>query len=222
MRSVNRGVTGLMPAVGPRRPVRPSSGDDADRTAPRSDVIAQLARRHWRITGLATDGVCGAYGVDLMAAVLLAAVRVTYVAISVFHRLTDDTEARTNMSPAVVVQLVVWFGQFTYLAYTCDELTAQSNEMFDNLNTLLLDIFKESRLSGEPYKSKMQEIETVQEFMRQVIARKVIVHACGGLITLNLSLITTIIGVTLTYFIVLLQFESLHSSTALNGTHVIQ
>lgn len=33
--------------------------------------------------------------------------------------------------------------------------------MFDNLNTLLLDIFKESRLSGEPYTSKMQEIEAV-------------------------------------------------------------
>jgi len=33
--------------------------------------------------------------------------------------------------------------------------------MFDNLNTLLLDIFKESRLSGEPYISKMQEIEAV-------------------------------------------------------------
>lgn len=33
--------------------------------------------------------------------------------------------------------------------------------MFDNLNSLLLDIFKESRLSGEPYTSKMQEIEAV-------------------------------------------------------------
>jgi len=37
----------------------------------------------------------------------------------------------------------------------------QSSEMFDNLNTLLLDIFKESRLSGEPYICKIQEIEAV-------------------------------------------------------------
>jgi len=35
--------------------------------------------------------------------------------------------------------------------------------------------------------------QQVQEFMRQVVARKVIVHACEGLITLNLSLITTVI-----------------------------
>lgn len=35
--------------------------------------------------------------------------------------------------------------------------------------------------------------QQVQEFMRQVVARKVTVHACGGLITLNLSLITTVI-----------------------------
>jgi len=36
--------------------------------------------------------------------------------------------------------------------------------------------------------------QQVQEFMRQVVARKVVVHACGGLITLNLSLITTVIN----------------------------
>lgn len=35
--------------------------------------------------------------------------------------------------------------------------------------------------------------QQVQEFLRQVVARKVTVHACGGLITLNLSLITTVI-----------------------------
>lgn len=34
--------------------------------------------------------------------------------------------------------------------------------MFDNLNSLLLDIFEESRLSGETYSSKIQEIETVR------------------------------------------------------------
>lgn len=34
--------------------------------------------------------------------------------------------------------------------------------------------------------------QQVQSFMRQVVARKVVVHACGGLITLNLSLITTV------------------------------
>lgn len=33
--------------------------------------------------------------------------------------------------------------------------------MFDNLNSLLLDIFEESRLSGETYSSRIQEIETV-------------------------------------------------------------
>jgi len=133
MRSVNCRITHLLP-VGQLRRVR-SSGDrlsanhadddDDDENCRQRDVIAQLARRHWRITGLVTGGVCGAYGVDLMAAVLLAAVRVTYVAISVFHRLTDDSDARTNMSLAVVVQLIAWFGQFTYLAYTCDELAAQ-------------------------------------------------------------------------------------------------
>ncbi|XP_022175636.1 uncharacterized protein LOC111037398 [Myzus persicae] len=194
MRSINCRITHMSP-VGRLRRVRSSGGNldandaDIDENCRQQDVIAQLARRHWRITGLVTGGVCGAYSVDLMTAVLLAAVRVTYVAISVFHRLTDDSEARTNMSLAVIVQLIAWFGQFAYLAYTCDDLAAQSSEMFDNLNTLLLDIFKESRLSGEPYISKMQEIEAI-------------------------------IGVTLTYFIVLLQFESSHSSSAHNGTHV--
>lgn len=33
--------------------------------------------------------------------------------------------------------------------------------MFDNLNSLLMDIFKESRLSGETCLSRMQEIESV-------------------------------------------------------------
>jgi len=33
--------------------------------------------------------------------------------------------------------------------------------MFDNLNSLLLDIFKESRLSGEKYSSILHEIEAV-------------------------------------------------------------
>lgn len=130
MRSVNRSITRLLP-VGRMRRVRSSADDgrlnaaDDDENCRQRDVIARLARRHWRITGLVTGGVCGAYGVDLMAAVLLAAVRVTYVAISVFHRLTDESDARTNMSLAVVVQLIAWFGQFTYLAYTCDELAAQ-------------------------------------------------------------------------------------------------
>ncbi|CAI6345759.1 unnamed protein product [Macrosiphum euphorbiae] len=130
MRSINCQITHLLP-VGRLRRVR-SSGDNLDandtnidENCRQRDVIAQLARRHWQITGLVTGGVCGAYGVDLMAAVLLAAVRVTYVAISVFHRLTDDSDARTNMSLAVVVQLIAWFGQFAYLAYTCDDLAAQ-------------------------------------------------------------------------------------------------
>lgn len=35
--------------------------------------------------------------------------------------------------------------------------------MFDNLNSLLLDIFEESRLSGETYSSKIQEIESVSD-----------------------------------------------------------
>jgi len=131
MQSINRQITHLLPVRRLRR-VR-SSGDnldandtgDIDENCRQQDVIAQLARRHWRITGLVTGGVCGAFGVDLMTAVLLAAVRVTYVAISVFHRLTDDSDARTNMSLAVVVQLIAWFGQFAYLAYTCDDLAAQ-------------------------------------------------------------------------------------------------
>lgn len=33
--------------------------------------------------------------------------------------------------------------------------------MFDNLNSLLLDIFKASRISGETYPSQVQEIEAV-------------------------------------------------------------
>lgn len=138
MRSINCRITHLLP-VGQLRRVRSSiSGNldahDAkiDEDCHQLDIIAQLARRHWQITGLVTGDVCGAYGVDLMTTVLLAAVRVTYVAISVFHRLTDDSDARTNMSLAVIVQLIAWFGQFAYLAYTCDELAAQV------FNTLIL------------------------------------------------------------------------------------
>lgn len=119
MRSINYRITRLWPACR-----KDENGRWQQRTA-----IARLARRHWSTTELVTGGVCAAYGVDLMAAVLLAAVRVTYVAISVFHRLTDDTDAgedsRTNMSLAVIVQLIAWFGQFAYLSYTCDELASQ-------------------------------------------------------------------------------------------------
>lgn len=138
MRSINCQITHLMP-VGRLRRVQ-SSGENLeandtgniDENCRQQNAIARLARRHWRITGLVSGGVCGAYSVDLMTAVLLAAVRVTYVAISVFHRLTDDSDARTNMSLAVVVQLIAWFGQFAYLAYTCDDLAAQV------FNTLIL------------------------------------------------------------------------------------
>lgn len=99
----------------------------------RSADFGRLARRHWRTTELVTGGVCHAYGVDLMVGFLLAAVRVTYVAVAVFHSLTavqetsdaDRDAARTTMSLAVLMQLIAWFGQFAYLAYTCDELTAQ-------------------------------------------------------------------------------------------------
>jgi len=130
MRSINYRITHLLP-VGRLRRVRSSGGDidandaNIDEDCRQQDAIAQLARRHWRVTGLVTGGVCGAYSVDLMTAVLLAAVRVTSAAISVFHRLTDDSDARTNMSLAVIVQLIAWFGQFAYLAYTCDDLAAQ-------------------------------------------------------------------------------------------------
>lgn len=117
MRSINSRVTALLSSHG--------GHDGLDLRA----AVSRLAQRHWWTTELVTGGVCGAYGMDLMAAAVMAAVRVTYVAISVFHRLTDDTNteenARTNMSPAVVVQLFAWFGQFAYLAYTCDELAAQ-------------------------------------------------------------------------------------------------
>lgn len=108
--------------------IRLSLTDDRQRQI----VIGQLARRHWQTTELVAGGVCRAYGVDLMTAFLLAAVRVTYVAIAVFHRLTEDADAeenaRTSMSLAVLTQLVAWFGQFAYLAYTCDELMAQVNQ----------------------------------------------------------------------------------------------
>jgi len=133
MRSINYRITRLLP-VGRLRRFRSCSGGGSGRVASddrdyedcrQRDVIARLARRHWWITGLVMGDVCGAFGVEFMATVLLASVRVTYVAISVFHRLTDDSDARTNMSLAVVVQLIAWFGQFAYLAYTCDELAAQ-------------------------------------------------------------------------------------------------
>lgn len=94
-------------------------------------TVVRLANKYWRTSELVTGGpgVCNAYGVDLMVAVLLAAMRVTYVAISVFHRLTDDTESeennRTSISLAATVQLIAWFGQFAYLTYICDELTTQ-------------------------------------------------------------------------------------------------
>jgi len=80
-------------------------------------------------TELVMGSVCRAYGVDLMVAFLLAAVRVTYVAISVFRRLTVETDAeedaRTSISLAVIVQLIAWFGQFAYLAYICEQLAEQ-------------------------------------------------------------------------------------------------
>lgn len=103
----------------------------------RSADFGRLARRHWRTTELVTGGVCRAYGVDLMMGFLLAAVRVTYVAVAVFHSLTADADqdaARTTaMSPlAVFMQLIAWFGQFVYLAYTCDELTAQVRYTYRN------------------------------------------------------------------------------------------
>lgn len=118
MRSINHRITRLLPA-----------GKDDDGRRRQRTAIARLARRHWSTTELVKGEVCAAYSVDLMAAVLLAAVRVTYVAISMFHRLTDDTDAgedsRTNMSLAVIMQLIIWFGQFAYLSYTCDELESQ-------------------------------------------------------------------------------------------------
>lgn len=43
--------------------------------------------------------------------------------------------------------------------------------MFDNLNSLLLDIFKESRLCGETYSSKIQEIEAVSIYIQCTIFR---------------------------------------------------
>lgn len=119
MRSINSRIIALVSACRHRDP--------------RND-IARLARSHWWTTEFVTGGVCNAYSADLMAAVLLAAVRVTYVAISVFHRLTDEADAednaRTNMSLAVVMQLIAWFGQFAYLAYTCDQLTTQVSFVF--------------------------------------------------------------------------------------------
>ncbi|VVC43597.1 7TM chemoreceptor [Cinara cedri] len=184
MRSINRRIAALHVTATVGRPLQGEG---------RLSEIARLARKHWWTTELVTGRVCAAYGVDLMAAVLLAVLHVTYVAVSVFHCLTDDADDRTNIvSVPVAMQLVGWFGQFAYLAYTCDDLANQSSEMFDNLNSLLLDIFKECRLSGETYSSRTQEIEAVQEFLRQAVARKAVVHACGGLIKLNLSLITTV------------------------------
>lgn len=125
MRSINRRVTRLSP-TGRRR--RLSVGHQRLRqTTTTAAVVSRLARRHWAATELVTGGVCDAYAADLLAAVLLAAVRVTYVAASVFHRLTGDDDANTQSLQwtAVVTQLIAWFGQFAYLAYTCDELAAQ-------------------------------------------------------------------------------------------------
>lgn len=128
MRSINYRIIRLLP-TGQRRRRDHTNNGKGDLDWRQRTTIAQLARRHWSTTELVTRGVCAAYGVDLMTAVLLAAVRVTYVAISVFHRLTDDTDAgedsRTNMSQAVIMQLIAWFGQFAYLSYTCDELASQ-------------------------------------------------------------------------------------------------
>lgn len=132
MRSINHRVTRLKPAAGlqqRREPTFVDGGLEDDAELRQRATIARLAHRHWRTTELVSRGVCDAYSADLMAAVLMAAVRITYVAISVFHRLTDDTDAeenaRTTMSLAVVMHLIAWFGQFVYLAYTCDELMAQ-------------------------------------------------------------------------------------------------
>lgn len=131
MRSINHRVATRLSRTGRSRRRRRNGGDRENDDRRRRTVVARLAREHWTTTELVTGGVCGAYGADLVAAVLLAAVRVTYVAVSVFRRLTDDDTAsypssRTGVSLLViVVQLTAWFGQFAYLAYTCDELTAQ-------------------------------------------------------------------------------------------------
>lgn len=38
--------------------------------------------------------------------------------------------------------------------------------MFDNLNSVQLDIFNENRVSGRTYSAKIQEVETVSASMR--------------------------------------------------------
>lgn len=120
MRSINRRIVGLHVAAMVGRP------QNEDRLS----EIARLARKHWWTTELVTGRVCAAYGVDLMMAVLLAAVHVTYVAVSVFRRLTNVTDAQTNIvSVSVVMQLTGWFGQFFYLAYTCDDLANRVGHM---------------------------------------------------------------------------------------------
>lgn len=141
MRSINHRITRVRLAGHHRRlhghPVAAGSAgrdDDDDDGRLQRIVIARLAHKHWKVTELVTDGVCGAFSVDLMLAVLLAAVRVTYVAISVFHCLTQDVsgadgDARAIVSLTAVTQLIAWFGQFAYLARTCDELTAQVRKL---------------------------------------------------------------------------------------------
>lgn len=142
MRSINRRLARLLflRHQTARRPLRQwysihtyveDDNDDNQWQQEQLATVVHLANRHWRTAKLVTGsrGVCDTYGVDLMIAVLLAAVRVTYVAISVFRSLTDDMgseeNARTNMSLAAIMQLIAWFGQFAYLAYICDELTTQ-------------------------------------------------------------------------------------------------
>lgn len=150
MRSINHGIARVRPAAATVVPWQYGGGrvggaaartavaghddDDRGRRHQRIAVVVRLAHQHWNVTELVTGGVCRAYSVDLMAAVLLAAVRVTYVAISVFRWLTQDAAGAAAdehgrstlvLLASVATQLIAWFGQFVYLACTCDELTAQ-------------------------------------------------------------------------------------------------
>ncbi|XP_017298914.1 putative gustatory receptor 28b isoform X2 [Diaphorina citri] len=161
---------------------------------------------HWEITSIIKH-ISSCFAFDMLIESVTSTVRVIYFMFLILRFLTEAFYSPSKSSTFSIFQSIVFLisvvGKFVYLCYRCNRVVQEEENSLICINSLLL--------KARSHKDT-QAVSVLSDFLEQAKVRQISFTACG-LFTLNLRLVCTIFGITMTYFIVLVQFKTAAQST---------
>nr|XP_018896153.1 PREDICTED: uncharacterized protein LOC109029903 [Bemisia tabaci] len=165
-----------------------------------SSKIEALTHRHWKITKLAVD-LNRCYTIDFLISTLNFVLRTIYFCFLNLKFLVSAPKHKRSINvpkPMTIIFFLSVVAKYIWVCYRCDLACMEMNETLNHVRRLLLR--KELKYNRTAYK-------TTKRFIYQINSRPVAFTACR-LFSIDRNLLKKICGVTTTYFIILLQFQS--------------